>query len=199
FESSGELTDLDRVIKLLWEAITLHPVPHPDCGGLLSSLAEDLWIFQETFDPKDPNSTIKLHRKVLALQTTPDPSQIHSLQKLVWCLRGRYEQLGNMEDLDSAIELGLESLTLLPAPRPGHSAALNILGHSLHSRYTQQHEVADLDNTIEFLGEANKLLCEAVALHPGRDDLQSYIALILQQRFENSSNTADIDSAIKLH
>ncbi|KAJ7855691.1 hypothetical protein B0H13DRAFT_1902968 [Mycena leptocephala] len=191
FEQQGDARDIDEVIGLRREALTLCAPPHPDHGSFLNNLGYALRTRFEHID-----EAIGFHQEAVALHATPHPNRGMSLNNLATAVWRRFSQQGNARDIDEAIALHREALALYAPPYTNQGMLLSNLAVAVMTRFEQQGDARDIDEAIGLHREA-LVLCAPP--HPHRGGLLSNLATAVQTRFDQQRDPRDIDEAIKLN
>ncbi|KAG2158175.1 uncharacterized protein EDB93DRAFT_1198789, partial [Suillus bovinus] len=191
-----ELSALDEVISLHYDALGYYNAWHACRGQLLGNLAVMLGTrFERRGSDKDLDDAIALCREALALRPVGHTDRSKSLNNLATHLSSRFDHRGNGEDLDDAIALHREALALLPVGHTDRSDSLNNLANRLSSRFDYRGNGEDLDNAIALHKEA--LALRPVG-HTDRSKSLNDLANTLSSRFDHRGNDKDLDDAIAL-
>lgn len=110
FDHAGDGANLDKAIQLVREVLNLCPPGYPTREKILNNLASDLNTrcgarYHGRPDPSDLSEAIQLAQESLDLCPPGHPSRRNVLDTLAACLRQRYEQSGDPNDLLQATQL----------------------------------------------------------------------------------------------
>ncbi|KAG2031442.1 hypothetical protein BDR03DRAFT_1030075 [Suillus americanus] len=109
---------------------------------------------------------IHLQRNMLELCPVGQLRRPKALDKLVYALRSRSTQHGNIDDIGETIHLRREAVSLHPKGYSAHDDYLNNLALSLMSRFNHQGKPYDLNEVISLHEE---VLCLCPLGHKSRD------------------------------
>ena len=197
FERSGDISDLNRSIQALQDAIAMTPEKHPHMSGLLNNLGN---TFLERFgllrDVSDLSRSILVRERALLLIPQKHPNRPPLLLNLANSLLSRFECSGDVLDLDKSIEL-FENAALLASNKSlSMLAILQNLGNSLGSRFEQTGDLSDIDKAILAQERALAIIPNE---HPDRAGLIHGLGQSLMRRFKRTSDTVDLNKLIQLH
>ena len=187
FDNTMIMVDLNEVILIAHESLSLRPIPHPYRPSSLTDLG--LWLlnrFRMTRSMADLKKAILMHRESLSLRPTPHPHRSTSLNSLALGLVDRFVVTGSMTDLEEAISIHRETLSLCPTPHPGRSFSLNSLAGALLCRLDGPDRFHDWPSRSYFA--ASWTICLRFPSH-----LFYNLANALQNHFRKTGSMTDLE------
>ena len=196
FQWADLISDIEEVISMVRELLSLHPASYPDRHSLLNGLGlglRDRYI--RTSSMADLEEAILMHRESLSLCPSLHPLRSSRLINLASALGYRSRETGSLTDLDETILLCRESLSLHPTPHPLRSASLTGLAATLDDRYKKTGAITDLEEAIVMYRESLSL-CPLP--HPDRSESLYNLATALRRRFLSKGSVTDLEEAVLL-
>ncbi|KAG2362851.1 CHAT domain-containing protein [Suillus spraguei] len=192
-----DFQDIDSVISLFREALTLRPEGHPNHPLSIYHLVQALiWRFSKENITTYIHEAAHLCCKLLPL--CPEGTHLRSIAagaNGVDYVIGECNEL-SVEGSDEGIHIRRVVLELCPLGNIHRPRALDKLGSVLRSRFNQRGSTDDLDESIQCRREAVSLCSEGDS---GRDDYLNNLALSLWNRFNHQGNHHDLNEAISLY
>ncbi|KAJ7856314.1 CHAT domain-containing protein [Mycena leptocephala] len=174
-----DLSDLQRVLLLVQEAVDLIPKGHPDRPTRLQWLAA---VFGTRYS--------RLKHEVVDLTPGGHPDRPVRLQNLALSLTDRYERLGDVSDLEHSLLLNQEVVDLTPQRHPQRPGRLEALAGSFTDRYERLG-----DHALLLQQEAVDLTPEG---HPGRAGCLENLAVSLLDQYGRLGNLIHLERALQL-
>jgi hypothetical protein len=188
FERTGILTDLDRAIDVLHQAVEDTTTARPDH---LSNLGNALCLrFARTGTLADLDTAIDLLRQ--AADSTPADHAGYKTN-LAGALARRFERTGALEDLNAAIDAAREAVAATPTGHPARPLFLSNLCATLRIRFEWAGAFEDLNDAID---AGQQAVDTAPVGHPDRAMYLNTLCGVLRYRFERAGNIVDLEVAI---
>lgn len=124
FQRSGDLEDLEEVIRFGWTAISIPSLESIECFMFTSGLAADLFIHFDSLKCSDDlEDSIALGRRARDICPSDHPEKYKLSLGLAIRIMKRFTIIGRIEDLQESIFLHLETLKLSSSAHIGHVIA----------------------------------------------------------------------------
>jgi len=156
-ERLGDLSDMNKSVSVLEEAVRLTPDGRPDKLSSLSNLGSSLLRrFERLGDLSDMNKSISMFEE--AVQLTPDghPDKLSLLSNLGSSLLRRFERLGDLSDMNKSVSVKEKAVRLTPDGHPDKPSRLSNLSNSLLRRFERLGDLGDIEMAGKMLEEAAK-------------------------------------------
>ncbi|KAJ7810356.1 CHAT domain-containing protein [Mycena olivaceomarginata] len=123
----------------------------------------------------------------------PDkPTMLNNLSNL---LLGRFEQLGDLNDLNMSIMMTEDAVLLTPDGHPDKPRNLSNLGNSLLGRFERLGDLSDLNKSIMMFEDAVQLTPDG---HPDKPAMLNNLGNSLLRRFERLGDLSDLNKSIMM-
>ncbi|KAG8892725.1 hypothetical protein FRB99_002486 [Tulasnella sp. 403] len=196
FENTANVSDLERSVAVLQEAVAINSKSGEVRRASLNSLAISLQTrYHQTRHVADLNQSITLKEAALDLCSPTHIDRPMYLNNLAASLSDRFRLGKNIADLNRVIALKEESLTLTPPTDVDRSSRLQNLANSLDDRFDLNHNTNDLEKCVTLYEQA-LALCPTT--HIDRHNRLILLACSLSKRFKHKHDIADLDRAIQL-
>jgi tetratricopeptide (TPR) repeat protein len=196
FELSQDADDLERGITAANHALSLSSSNvgfKAECSNTLSILYGYRYTKFEKIEDLETATLMAQHAVDL---TAHDDENIAMFRgNLGICYERRFERLGHPPDIEKAISYARMTVDSTSLDNPTErSQYLKNLCNSLGRRFLLTDNVQDLEDAIDYGIEAANLIPD----HPRWPELLHNVSLLLEDRFRQQGDTADLDEAIRL-
>ncbi|KAF8548943.1 hypothetical protein OG21DRAFT_1488962 [Imleria badia] len=200
YQRFGDVTDLEKSISLLQDAVQSTPGDHPNKLSRLNNLGGSLLTRYNRFgDIADLERSILLREDVLQLIPDGHPEKPVWLNNLGHLLITRYERFGDIVDLEKSVSLCEDAVRFAP---DGHRAnlkafSLNNLGCALSTRYEPFGEVSDLRRSISLVDHDDALKSTPNG-HPDKPSRLSNLGDSFLTRYNHFGDITDLERSISV-
>ncbi|KAJ7865821.1 CHAT domain-containing protein [Mycena leptocephala] len=194
FERLGDLSDINKSVLMLEDAVQLTPDGHPDKPTRLNNLGNSLFrCFERLGDLSDINKSVLM--KEDAVQLTPDghPDKPTRLNNLGNSLFRCFERLGDLSDINKSVLMKEDAVQLTPDGHPDKPSRLNNLGNSLMGRFEWLGDLSDINNSVLMFEDAVQLTPDG---HPDKPGWLNNLGNSLAHRFERLGDLSDINKSV---
>lgn len=197
YQTSRQITDLNRSIEFWDKALNLIPPDSPKRAALLNRLGNGLNTrYSHMEQLVDLEAAIKVYQQAVQVTSSDSPYRSGYLANLGVGLQTRYSRTGELADLDTAITTFQQAVQTTPNDSPDRFMYLMYVGAGLYTRYGRTGELADLDAAI--------IACRQ-AFQATPSDSPHWLmylhnlCLVLHTRYERSRKLDDLDAVITVH
>lgn len=192
FERANKMTDLDRAISVLSEAIQLTTINIPLRCQYLHDLSAALEVkYEQTGSICDLNKWVTTREEAAGLDSGPEKST-HQLN-LAAALSARYEKTESVNDLNRAIAINSDLIKLMPIENPNRVGCLNNLATSLLCRSILTHSQEDAKKAESL---ARQGLQTMLANDPNRSILLTSLGNALETSFDLTGSVELLNQSI---
>lgn len=182
FDISHNVEDIDMAASMQRELVRTIELNHKDRPAHLGNLADILWFRYEArkkigaIDVGELNEAVASAEEALARRPPGDPKRLHGLDHLARCLRARFAELGDDDDLERAISLHCEALASSHASHYDRYLYLGELACAFELRFERRGKnETDAKTALELTTEALNTTPEG---HGGRPHLLQQLSRI---------------------
>ncbi|KDN39147.1 hypothetical protein RSAG8_09054, partial [Rhizoctonia solani AG-8 WAC10335] len=190
----GILEDLEDVIELFCQAVTLTPDGHPNLPEWLTDLGSAYHSrVQHRGDLQDLEKSIKHISRALSMTPDDHPHKPYRLATLTGTYTSQYKHLGKLDDLEKAIEYASRALTLAPDGHPHRPLCLAYLSMDYTIRFRRLGELDDLKKAIDYGSRALELTPDG---HPDLANRYTGLAVAYSHQFKSLRDPDDLEKTI---
>ncbi|KAL6827279.1 CHAT domain-containing protein [Trichoderma sp. SZMC 28015] len=192
FESTRDISYLDKAIEMAREAIEVSPLYNELWPTRLHILGTRICMkFEHTKTLEDLEEAILVFQRIIDA-ISPDAT---ATIMFGWLLSMRCSMTGNVADLDMAINMTRDAIDIILPNDPNYPILLSILEYQLSQRHDLKGEMADIAEAI-YLGR--NLINATPPDHPLRAERLSHLARNVGKRYLSTNDIADLNEAISL-
>ncbi|KAF8157205.1 Hsp70 protein-domain-containing protein [Crassisporium funariophilum] len=197
FEEYGDITDIDKAIRVQEKAEEQLPDDQATKPNCLSHLARSLSRrFSRLNEVLDIDKAIKAEKRALKLLPKDSPTRFKYTTNLGNSLLARFEIQRSIKDAKRSIELhqnAVEAIELMAENHPDAALVYNSLGLSLTVNFEASGNIQELDKAVDAYEKATACV---VGHHKDSHAYHLNLGNALIHRFDSSRQIVDITKAI---
>ncbi|KAG8717636.1 hypothetical protein FRC09_013966 [Ceratobasidium sp. 395] len=164
----GQLSDLEKSINCVEQAVDLTPDCNPDKSVRLNHLGDSyLDLYRRLGKLRDLDKSIICRERVVGLTADNHPDKDSRLSGLAVSYSDRYKRLGKLDDLDKSIRCAEQVIDLTPNGHPSRPAVLSNLGRLYLDLYQRLGDLEDSNKSISYNKQAVDLAPDSHPNKPG--------------------------------